>query len=130
MSQVAGKRLTYSELTGKSDSPHMPETGTGTETDRSVLVLVEKWLFAKAWSFGLFLFAVCRLGSLKECSHGLLELLFRFWAFFVFGHIRLYYLAYCIPLNSQPELTVGHCFLGHNQNEDRDSGFPWRRLHD
>jgi transposase-like protein len=33
MSQVAGKRLTYSELTGKSDSPHMPETGTGTETD-------------------------------------------------------------------------------------------------
>jgi len=33
MSRVAGRRLTYSELTGKSDSPHMPETGTGTSTD-------------------------------------------------------------------------------------------------
>jgi len=32
MAQVAGKRLTYSELTGKSDSPHMPEAGTGTAT--------------------------------------------------------------------------------------------------
>lgn len=31
MSQVLGKRLTYSELTGKSDSPHHAETGTGTE---------------------------------------------------------------------------------------------------
>jgi len=29
MSQVLGKRLTYSELTGKSDSPHYPATGTG-----------------------------------------------------------------------------------------------------
>ena len=29
MSQVAGRRLTYSELTGKSDSPHYPATGTG-----------------------------------------------------------------------------------------------------
>jgi ISXO2-like transposase domain len=30
MSQVAGKRLTYSELTGKdTDSLHTPETGTG-----------------------------------------------------------------------------------------------------
>ncbi len=29
MSQVFGKRLTYSELTGKSDAPHHPETGTG-----------------------------------------------------------------------------------------------------
>ena len=29
MSQVLGKRLTYSELTGKSDSPHHPATGTG-----------------------------------------------------------------------------------------------------
>ena len=29
MSQVAGRRLTYSELTGKSDSPHYPTTGTG-----------------------------------------------------------------------------------------------------
>jgi len=31
MSQIAHKRLTYSDLTGKSDSPHHPETGTGTE---------------------------------------------------------------------------------------------------
>jgi transposase-like protein len=31
MAQVAGRRLTYSELTGKSDSPHHPATGTGTE---------------------------------------------------------------------------------------------------
>ena len=31
MSFVPGKRLTYSDLTGKSDSPHHPETGTGTE---------------------------------------------------------------------------------------------------
>jgi transposase-like protein len=31
MSQVAGKRLTYSDLTGKSDSPHSPEAGAGTE---------------------------------------------------------------------------------------------------
>ncbi len=30
MAHVAGHRLTYSDLTGKSDSPHMPETGTGT----------------------------------------------------------------------------------------------------
>jgi len=29
MSQVAGHRLTYSDLTGKSDSPHHAETGTG-----------------------------------------------------------------------------------------------------
>ena len=29
MTQVAGKRLTYSELTGKSDSPHHETTGTG-----------------------------------------------------------------------------------------------------
>ncbi len=29
MQQIVGKRLTYSELTGKSDSPHHPETGTG-----------------------------------------------------------------------------------------------------
>lgn len=31
MSQIAGRRLTYSDLTGKSDSPHHAETGTGTE---------------------------------------------------------------------------------------------------
>lgn len=31
MSQVLGKRLTYSELTGKSDAPHHEETGPGTE---------------------------------------------------------------------------------------------------
>jgi transposase-like protein len=31
MSQVLGKRLTYRELTGKSDSPHHQETGPGTE---------------------------------------------------------------------------------------------------
>jgi transposase-like protein len=30
MSQIAGRRLTYSDLTGKSDSPHHAETGTGT----------------------------------------------------------------------------------------------------
>lgn len=30
MSQVLGHRLTYSDLTGKSDSPHHPPTGTGT----------------------------------------------------------------------------------------------------
>lgn len=30
MSQVVGKRLTYDELTGKSDSPHHDSTGTGT----------------------------------------------------------------------------------------------------
>ncbi len=30
MSQVLGRRLTYSDLTGKSDSPHHSETGTGT----------------------------------------------------------------------------------------------------
>jgi transposase-like protein len=30
MSRIAGHRLTYSQLTGKSDSPHSPETGTGT----------------------------------------------------------------------------------------------------
>ena len=29
MSHVAGRRLTYSELTGKSDSPHHPAAGTG-----------------------------------------------------------------------------------------------------
>src|SRR5216684_3459140 len=29
MSQVLGRRLTYSDLTGKSDSPHHPETGAG-----------------------------------------------------------------------------------------------------
>src|SRR5437870_12189565 len=29
MSQVVGHRLTYSELTGKSDSPHHETTGTG-----------------------------------------------------------------------------------------------------
>lgn len=32
MARVGGHRLTYSQLTGKSDSPHQPETGTGTET--------------------------------------------------------------------------------------------------
>jgi len=32
MSRIVGHRLTYSELTGKSDSPHVPETGTGTAT--------------------------------------------------------------------------------------------------
>jgi len=31
MSQVAGKRLTFSDLTGKSDSPHHETTGAGTE---------------------------------------------------------------------------------------------------
>jgi transposase-like protein len=31
MSQVLGRRLTYSDLTGKSDSPHHAPTGTGTE---------------------------------------------------------------------------------------------------
>jgi len=31
ISQVVGKRLTYSDLTGKSDSPHHDTTGTGTE---------------------------------------------------------------------------------------------------
>lgn len=31
MSFVLGKRLTYSDLTGKSDSPHHAETGTGAE---------------------------------------------------------------------------------------------------
>jgi hypothetical protein len=31
MSQVAGKRLTYDQLTSKSESPHHPETGAGTE---------------------------------------------------------------------------------------------------
>ena len=30
MSQVLGRRLTYSDLTGKSDSPHHAETGAGT----------------------------------------------------------------------------------------------------
>jgi hypothetical protein len=30
MSQVLGHRLTYSDLTGKSDSPHHPPTGTWT----------------------------------------------------------------------------------------------------
>ena len=30
MSQVLGRRLTYSDLTGKSDSPHHAPTGTGT----------------------------------------------------------------------------------------------------
>jgi len=30
MSQVVGRRLTYSDLTGKSDSPHHETTGTGT----------------------------------------------------------------------------------------------------
>ena len=29
LSRVLGKRLTYSELTGKSDSPHHLATGTG-----------------------------------------------------------------------------------------------------
>lgn len=32
MSQVAGLRLTYADLTGKSDSPHHATTGTGEET--------------------------------------------------------------------------------------------------
>jgi transposase-like protein len=31
MSQLAGRRLTYSDLTGKSDSPHHAPTGTGAE---------------------------------------------------------------------------------------------------
>jgi hypothetical protein len=31
MRHVFGRRLTYSQLTGKSDSPHMPATGTGSE---------------------------------------------------------------------------------------------------
>jgi transposase-like protein len=31
MSLIAGRRLTYSDLTGKSDSPHHAATGTGTE---------------------------------------------------------------------------------------------------
>lgn len=31
MSQIAGKRLTYDELTGKSDSPHHDSTGAGPE---------------------------------------------------------------------------------------------------
>jgi transposase-like protein len=31
MSQIVSKRLTYSELTGKSDSPHHAETGAGAE---------------------------------------------------------------------------------------------------
>jgi len=33
MSFVLGKRLTYSDLTGKSDSPHHETTGTGTEQE-------------------------------------------------------------------------------------------------
>ena len=28
MAQISGKRLTYNELTGKSDSPHHETTGT------------------------------------------------------------------------------------------------------
>jgi len=32
MAEVAGRRLTYSDLTGKSDSPHHAATGTGTAT--------------------------------------------------------------------------------------------------
>jgi transposase-like protein len=32
MSQVAGKRLTYADLTGKSESPHHAPTGTGQTT--------------------------------------------------------------------------------------------------
>jgi hypothetical protein len=32
MSQVAGKRLTYAELTGKNQSPRTPPTGTGEAT--------------------------------------------------------------------------------------------------
>jgi transposase-like protein len=31
MSQVGGKRLTYAQLTGKTDSPHHPAAGTGKE---------------------------------------------------------------------------------------------------
>jgi hypothetical protein len=31
MSGLAGRRLTYSDLTGKSDSPHHETTGTRTE---------------------------------------------------------------------------------------------------
>ncbi len=31
MSGIAGKRLTYSDLTGKSTSPHHETTGTGTQ---------------------------------------------------------------------------------------------------
>ena len=47
MSQVLGKRLTYSELTGKSDSPHHAETGTGGDGSL-LLVLVGAFGFAES----------------------------------------------------------------------------------
>jgi hypothetical protein len=74
MSQVFGKRLTYSQLTGKNDSPHHEATGTGKAEEIPFLVSVGVFRFAR----GGFLFGIFqdrRPRGLKNGSRQLLEIL-------------------------------------------------------
>ena len=63
MTQIGGKRLTYSELTGKDQSPRHETTGTG-ENASSLLVLVGILGLARGSSLGLLLRLYFRLWSL------------------------------------------------------------------
>ena len=57
MSQVAGRRLTYADLTGKNESPRHVPTGTGETQQATLLVLVGAFRFADArCSFGVRFF--------------------------------------------------------------------------
>jgi hypothetical protein len=55
MTQVAGKRVTYSDLTGKDESPRYEATGTWETTTISFLVLVGTFRFAQRSSRSLLL---------------------------------------------------------------------------
>lgn len=68
MSQIAGKRLTYSELTGKESSPRYETTGTGGKR-KSLLVLVGRFRFPLGsirFILPLPLFFVAGLGTLNS----------------------------------------------------------------
>lgn len=63
MSRVAGRRLKYSELAGKSDSLHIPDTGTGAEAIVSFSCLSG---CGSLRSVGVSWFAVLRAASLGD----------------------------------------------------------------
>ena len=84
MSQIGGKRLTYSELTGKDESARRNDRGGGNTNPLLALVCP----FPLAWGSefpALFPSADCSLGHFEKCYHSAFELLQCFRAFDVFG---------------------------------------------
>jgi len=67
MSQVAGKRLTYSELTGKdTDSLHTSETGTGEA--QALLVSVRRFRFPLGSARFILPLSLFRPWDLENCG--------------------------------------------------------------